>query len=66
MYDNKVRRWTRDIKGYTSQLSKGNVDALNKKIQAQKEKISAFDDEIKRLNDKVKKTLKLLLLQKDK
>ncbi len=55
LYDNKSQEMDKDIKGYTSQLSKGNVDALNKKIQAQKEKISAFDDEIKRLSDKVKK-----------
>jgi tetratricopeptide (TPR) repeat protein len=55
LYDNKAQEMDKEIKGYSSQLSKGNVDALNKKIQAQKEKISAFDDEIKRLSDKVKK-----------
>jgi tetratricopeptide (TPR) repeat protein len=55
LYDNKGQEMDKEIKGYSSQLSKGNVDGLNKKIQAQKEKISAFDDEIKRLSDKVKK-----------
>jgi tetratricopeptide (TPR) repeat protein len=55
LYDNKGQEMDKEIKGYSSQLSKGNVDGLNKKIQAQKEKISAYDDEIKRLNDKVKK-----------
>jgi tetratricopeptide (TPR) repeat protein len=55
LYDNKGQEMDREIKGYSTQLSKGNVDGLNKKIQAQKEKISAYDDEIKRLSDKVKK-----------
>jgi tetratricopeptide (TPR) repeat protein len=55
LYDNKGQEMDKEIKGYSSQLSKGNVDGLNKKIQAQKEKIGAFDDEIKRLSDKVKK-----------
>jgi tetratricopeptide (TPR) repeat protein len=55
LYDNKGQEMDREIKGYSTQLSKGNVDGLNKKIQAQKEKIGAFDDEIKRLSDKVKK-----------
>lgn len=55
LYDNKGQEMDKDIKGYLTQLSKGNVDGLNKKIQAQKEKISAYDDEIKRLSDKVKK-----------
>jgi tetratricopeptide (TPR) repeat protein len=55
LYDNKAQEMDKEIKGYSSQLSKGNVDALNKKIQAQKDKIGAFDDEIKRLSDKVKK-----------
>lgn len=55
LYDNKGQEMDKDIKGYSVQLSKGNVDALNKKIQAQKERISAYDDEIKRLSDKVKK-----------
>lgn len=55
LYDNKGQEMDKDIKGYSAQLSKGNVDGLNKKIQAQKEKISAYDDEIKRLSDKVKK-----------
>ncbi len=64
LYDNKSQEMDKDIKGYTSQLSKGNVDALNKKIQAQKEKISAFDDEIKRLSDKVKKDPKTAVASK--
>ncbi len=55
LYDNKGQEMDKEIKGYSSQLSKGNVDGLNKKIQAQKEKIGAYDDEIKRLGDKVKK-----------
>ena len=55
LYDNKGQEMEKDIKTYSSQLSKGNVDGLNKKIQAQKEKISAYDDEIKRLSDKAKK-----------
>jgi tetratricopeptide (TPR) repeat protein len=55
LYDNKGQEMDKEIKGYNSQLSKGNVDALNKKIQAQKEKIQAYDDEIKRLGDKAKK-----------
>jgi tetratricopeptide (TPR) repeat protein len=55
LYDNKVQEMEREAKGYRDQLSKGNVDGLNKKVQAQKEKISAYDDEVKRLNDKVKK-----------
>ena len=55
LYDNKVQEMEKEIKGYSSQLSKGNVDGLNKKIQAQKDKISAYDEEIKRLSDKAKK-----------
>jgi len=55
LYDNKAQEMDKEIKGYSAQLAKGNVDGLNKKIQAQKDKISAFDDEIKRLSDKVKK-----------
>ena len=55
LYENKARELDPEIKGYKDQLSKGNVDGLNKKIQAQKEKIGAFDDEVKRLNDKIKK-----------
>lgn len=55
LYDNKGQEMEKEIKGYSLQLSKGNVDGLNKKIQAQKDKISAYDDEIKRLGDKVKK-----------
>jgi tetratricopeptide (TPR) repeat protein len=55
LYDNKGQEMDKEIKGYSSQLSKGNVDGLNKKIQAQKDKISAYDEEIKRLSDKVKK-----------
>lgn len=64
LYDNKGQEMDKEIKGYSSQLSKGNVDALNKKIQAQKEKISAFDDEIKRLSDKVKKEPKTSVASK--
>jgi tetratricopeptide (TPR) repeat protein len=55
LFDNKAQEMDKEIKGYNSQISKGNVDGLNKKIQAQKDKISAYDDEIKRLNDKAKK-----------
>lgn len=55
LYENKARELDPEIKGYKDQLSKGNIDGLNKKIQAQKEKIGAFDDEVKRLNDKIKK-----------
>jgi tetratricopeptide (TPR) repeat protein len=55
LYDNKGQELDKEIKGYNSQLSKGNVDGLNKKIQAQKDKISAYDDEIKRLSDKAKR-----------
>ena len=55
LYDNKSQEMDKEMKGYSSQLSKGNVDGLNKKIQAQKEKISAYDDEMKRLGDKAKK-----------
>jgi tetratricopeptide (TPR) repeat protein len=55
LYDNKVQEMEREAKGYRDQLSKGNVDGLNKKIQSQKEKISAYDEEIKRLSDKAKK-----------
>ena len=55
LYDNKAQEMEKEMKGYSSQLSKGNVDGLNKKIQAQKDKISAYDDEIKRLSDKAKK-----------
>ena len=55
LYDNKGQEMEKEMKGYSSQLSKGNVDGLNKKIQAQKDKISAYDDEIKRLGDKAKK-----------
>jgi Flp pilus assembly protein TadD len=55
LYENKARELDPEIKGYKDQLSKGNVDGLNKKIQAQKDKISAYDDEIKRLSDKIKK-----------
>ena len=55
LYDNKSQEMDKEMKGYSSQLSKGNVDGLNKKIQAQKDKISAYDDEMKRLGDKAKK-----------
>lgn len=55
LYDNKVQEMEREAKVYKDQLSKGNVDGLNKKIQSQKDKISAYDDEIKRLSDKAKK-----------
>lgn len=55
LYENKANEFEPEIRESKEQLSKGNVDGLNKKIQAQKEKISAFDDEIKRLSDKVKK-----------
>jgi Flp pilus assembly protein TadD len=55
LYENKANDFEPEIRGYKEQLSKGNVDGLNKKIQAQKEKIGAFDDEVKRLTDKIKK-----------
>jgi tetratricopeptide (TPR) repeat protein len=55
LYENKANELEPEIRGYKDQLSKGNVDGLNKKIQAQKEKISAYDDEVKRLTDKIKK-----------
>lgn len=55
LYENKARELDPEIKGYKDQLSKGNVDGLNKKIQAQKDKVLAYDDEIKRLSDKIKK-----------
>ncbi len=55
LYENKARELDPEIRGYKDQLSKGNVDGLNKKIQTQKDKISAFDDEVKRLSDKIKK-----------
>ncbi|MES2517517.1 MAG: hypothetical protein V4585_05395 [Bacteroidota bacterium] len=55
LYENKANELDPEIRGYREQLSKGNVDGLNKKIQAQKDKISAYDDEIKRLSDKIKK-----------
>lgn len=64
LYDNKGQEMDKEIKGYSSQLSKGNVDGLNKKIQAQKEKIGAYDDEIKRLGDKVKKDPKTAAVSK--
>jgi tetratricopeptide (TPR) repeat protein len=64
LYDNKVQEMDREAKGYRDQLSKGNVDGLNKKIQAQKDKISAYDEEIKRLNDKVKKDPKSAAVSK--
>ena len=55
LYENKARELDPEIKLYKDQLSKGNVDGLNKKIQAQKDKVSAYDDEIKRLSDKIKR-----------
>jgi tetratricopeptide (TPR) repeat protein len=55
LYENKANELDPEIRGYKDQLSKGNVDALNKRIQTQKEKIGAFDDEVKRLTDKIKK-----------
>lgn len=55
LYENKANEFDPEIKSYKEQLSKGNVDGLNKKIQAQNEKIGAFNDEIKRLTDKIKK-----------
>jgi len=55
LFENKANELEPELKSYRDQLSKGNVDGLNKKIQAQKEKIGAFDDEIKRLTDKIKK-----------
>lgn len=64
LYDNKGQEMDKEIKGYSSQLSKSNVDGLNKKIQAQKEKISAYNDEIKRLSDKVKKEPKTAVASK--
>lgn len=58
LYENKANEFEPEIRGYKEQLSKGNVDGLNKKIQAQKEKISAYEDEVKRLTDKIKKDSK--------
>jgi tetratricopeptide (TPR) repeat protein len=55
LYENKANELEPEIRGYKDQLSKGNVDGLDKKIQAQKDKISAYDDEVKRLTDKIKK-----------
>ena len=55
LYENKANELEPQIREYKEQLSKGNVDGLNKKIQGQKEKISAYDDEVKRLSDKIKK-----------
>lgn len=55
LYENKANEVESELRGYREQLSKGNVDGLNKKIQSQKDKIATFDDEIKRLNDKIKK-----------
>lgn len=55
LYENKANELEGELRGYREQLSKGNVDGLNKKIQAQKDKISAFDEEVKRLTDKIKK-----------
>jgi tetratricopeptide (TPR) repeat protein len=64
LYDNKVQEMEREAKGYRDQLSKGNVDGLNKKIQAQKDKVSAYDEEIKRLSDKAKKDPKTAVASK--
>ena len=64
LYDNKSQEMDKEMKGYSSQLSKGNVEGLNKKIQAQKDKISAYDDEIKRLSDKAKKEPKTAVASK--
>jgi len=55
LYENKANGFEPEIRTYKDQLSKGNVDGLNTKIQAQKDKISAYDDEVKRLADKIKK-----------
>ena len=64
LYENKARELEPEIKGYKDQLSKGNMDGLNKKIQAQKDKISAYDDEVKRLSDKIKKDPKSVTASK--
>lgn len=55
LYENKAQEFAPEIRDLKDKLSENNVDALKKKIQAQKDKVGAYDEEIKRLSDKIKK-----------
>lgn len=55
LYENKAQEFAPEIRSLRETLADNNVDALKKKIQAQKDKVGAYDEEIKRLTDKIKK-----------
>lgn len=55
LYENKAQEFAPEIRSLRETLSDNNVEALKKKIQAQKDKVGAYDEEIKRLTDKIKK-----------